>query len=137
MLQAMNTGHDGSMTSLHANTAQDAFSRLETMTMMGAQGVPDRVIRQMITAAVHIVIQMTRLHDGARKVTNISEVRGTEGDRIAIDEIFVFDRKGQSEAGKSLGTFRATGHKPKVMERLKAYGVHIESSVFEEVLEIN
>jgi pilus assembly protein CpaF len=137
MLQAMNTGHDGSMTSLHANTAQDAFSRLETMTMMGAQGVPDRVIRQMITAAVHIVVQMTRLHDGARKITNISEVRGTDGDRIAIDEIFVFDRHGQSESGKSLGAFRATGHKPKVMERLKAYGVHIESSVFEEVLEID
>ncbi|MDZ4802364.1 MAG: CpaF family protein [Bryobacteraceae bacterium] len=137
MLQAMNTGHDGSMTSLHANTARDAFSRLETMTMMGAQGVPDRVIRQMITAAVHIVVQMTRLHDGSRKITNISEVRGIEGDRIEIDEIFNFDRLGQSESGKSLGTFRASGHRPKVLERLKAYGVHIESSVFEEVLEIS
>jgi pilus assembly protein CpaF len=137
MLQAMNTGHDGSMTSLHANTAQDAFSRLETITMMGAQGVPDRVIRQMITAAVHIVVQMTRLHDGTRKITNISEVKGIDGDRIAISEIFTFERRGQSESGKSLGAFRASGHKPKVLDRLKAYGVHIESSVFEEYLEIN
>jgi pilus assembly protein CpaF len=137
MLQAMNTGHDGSMTSLHANTAQDAFSRLETMTMMGAQGVPDRVIRQMIMAAVHIVVQMTRLHDGTRKITNISEVKGIDGDRISINEIFTFERRGQSESGKSLGAFRATGQKPKVMDRLKAYGVHIESSVFEEYLEIS
>ncbi len=137
MLQAMNTGHDGSMTSLHANTAQDAFSRLETMTMMGAQGVPDRVIRQMITAAVHVVVQMTRLHDGTRKITNISEVRGIDGDRIAIDPIFVFDRKGQSESGKSLGTFRGTGHRPKVLDRLKAYGVAIEDAVFEETMEIS
>src|SRR4051812_42458009 len=102
MLQAMNTGHDGSMTTCHANTAQDTFSRLETMVMMGAGGVPDKVIRQMLTAAIHIVIQMHRLQDGSRKVTSIAEVRGIEGDRVAIDEIFTFDRQGQSESGKSI-----------------------------------
>ena len=90
----MNTGHDGSMTTLHANTAQDAFSRLETMTMMGAQGVPDRVIRQMITAAVQVVVQMNRLQDGTRKITTIAEVKGIEGDQIEINPIFVFDRAG-------------------------------------------
>src|SRR4051794_35461486 len=136
MLQAMNTGHDGSMTTCHANSSQDTFSRLETMVMMGAGGVPDKVIRQMLTAAIHIVIQMHRLQDGTRRITNIAEVRGTEGDRVAIDQVFTFERRGQSEDGKSLGAFRATGHKPKVLDRLKAYGVHLEASVFEECVEV-
>src|SRR3954452_13152618 len=136
MLQAMNTGHDGSMTTLHANTAQDAFSRLETMTMMGAQGVPDRVIRQMITAAVQVVVQMNRLQDGTRKITTIAEVKGIEGDRIEINPIFVFDREGQSDTGKSVGRFRGTGQRPRVMDRLNAYGVHLDENVFQEELEI-
>jgi pilus assembly protein CpaF len=136
MLQAMNTGHDGSMTTCHANSAIDAFSRLETMVMMGASGVPDKVIRQMLTAAIHIVIHMTRLHDGSRKITSICEVRGIEEDRVEIDEIFQFERWGQSEQGRSLGAFKASGHIPKVLDRLKAYGVHVSPSMFEEVVEV-
>jgi pilus assembly protein CpaF len=136
MLQAMNTGHDGSMTTCHANSAYDAFSRLETMVMMGASGVPDKVIRQMLTAAIHIVIHMTRLQDGSRKITTIAEVRGIERDRVEVDEIFTFDRHGQSQSGRSLGKFRATGHRPRVLDRLKAYGVNLSPSVFQEQMEI-
>lgn len=136
MLQAMNTGHDGSMTTCHANSAHDAFSRLETMVMMGATGVPDKVIRQMLAAAVHIVLHVTRLTDGARKIATVAEVRGVDRDRVEIDEIFTFERHGQSESGRSLGAFRATGHKPKVLDRLKAYGIHLPTSIFEERVEV-
>ncbi|MBC8168055.1 MAG: CpaF family protein [Bryobacteraceae bacterium] len=136
MLQAMNTGHDGSMTTCHANTAQDAFSRLETMVMMGASGVPDKVIRQMLVAAVHVVVQMTRLQDGNRKITSIAEVRGIENNQVVIDEIFTFHRAGQSERGKSVGTFRASGHRPRLLERMKAYGIHLQDSLFDEQMEI-
>jgi pilus assembly protein CpaF len=136
MLQAMNTGHDGSMTTCHANSAQDAFSRLETMVMMGASGVPDKVIRQMLTAAIHIVLHMTRLHDGSRKITSIVEVRGIEDDQVVIDPIFQFERWGQSERGRSMGAFKATGHQPRVMGRLQAYGVNLSPSIFEEMVEV-
>jgi pilus assembly protein CpaF len=104
--------------------------------MMGAAGVPDKVIRQMLTAAIHLVIHMTRLNDGSRKVTCIAEVRGVEDDMVVIDEIFRFERWGQSEHGRSLGAFRATGHIPKVLERLKAYGVHVSPSMFTGSVEI-
>jgi pilus assembly protein CpaF len=137
MLQAMNTGHDGSMTTCHANSAFDAFSRLETMVMMGAQGVPDKVIRQMLTAAIHVVVHMTRMQDGSRRITTVAEVRGVERDRVEIDEIFTFDRKGQGEkSGRSLGTFRGTGHRPRAMDRLRAYGVNLSPSIFSERVEI-
>jgi pilus assembly protein CpaF len=136
MLQAMNTGHDGSMTTCHANSAYDAFSRLETMVMMGASGVPDKVIRQMLTAAIHIVVHMTRLQDGTRKITTIAEVRGVERDRVEVDDVFTFDRHGQGESGRSLGKFRATGHRPKVLDRLKSYGVNLSPSIFAEEMEV-
>lgn len=136
MMQAMNTGHDGSMTTCHANTAIDAFSRLETMVMMGASSVPDRVIRQMLTSAVHLVVQMTRLQDGSRRITSIAEVRGIEDDRVEIDEVFTFERKGQSARGRSVGAFRATGHRPKVLDRLRAYGIILPAAVFEEHFEV-
>jgi pilus assembly protein CpaF len=136
MLQAMNTGHDGSMTTCHANSSIDAFSRLETMVMMGASGVPDKVIRQMLTAAIHIVCHMTRLTDGSRKITSIAEVRGIEDEQVAIDEVFTFERRGQGAHGRSLGAFKATGHRPRVLDRLKAYGVHVSAAMFNEVVEI-
>jgi pilus assembly protein CpaF len=136
MLQAMNTGHDGSMTTCHANTAQDAFSRLETMVMMATGSVPDKVVRQMLAAAIHIVVQMNRLTDGTRKIVSIAEVRGVAGDVVDIEEIFTFERRGVDERGRAVGTFRATGHRPKVLDRLKSYGVHLPMSIFDECVEI-
>jgi pilus assembly protein CpaF len=135
MLQAMNTGHDGSMTTCHANSSVDAFSRLETMVMMGTN-VPDKVVRQMLASAINIILQMIRLPDGSRKVVSIAETRGIEGDYVALDEIFTFDREGVSETGRSLGRFRATGHVPRVSARLKAYGVKLPASIFHEIVEV-
>src|SRR5437763_12440643 len=112
MMQAMNTGHDGSMTTTHANSARDAFSRLETMVMMASQHIPDKVIRQMLTSAVHIVVHAVRLVDGTRKITSIAEVSGMEDEQIAMTDIFAFERSGINERGTVLGTFNATGTKP-------------------------
>src|SRR5256885_1572205 len=106
MLQAMNTGHDGSMTTVHANTTRDAFSRLETMVMMASQHVPDRVIRQQLASAIHIVLQCARLADGTRKVVGISEVVGVEHDQVEMQDVFEFHRSGISPRGKGLGRFR-------------------------------
>jgi pilus assembly protein CpaF len=136
MLQAMNTGHDGSMTSCHANSAADAFSRLETMVMMGAINMPDKVVRQMLVSAIHILVHMNRLSDGSRKITSICEVSGIEGERVLLDEIFTFEREGVSRAGRSLGTFRATGRVPRVCNRLKAHGVNLSASIFQELVEV-
>jgi pilus assembly protein CpaF len=132
MMQAMNTGHDGSMTTVHANSAFEAFSRLETMVMMASQHVPDHVIRQMLAAAVNVVVHMNRLGDGSRKITSICEVRETDGLTTDIREIFALDREGVSQSGKVRGRFRATGEIPHVMHRLKAWGIHLSSSIFSE-----
>jgi pilus assembly protein CpaF len=136
MLQAMNTGHDGSMTTVHANTPRDAFSRLETMVMMASAHVPDRVIRQQLASAINIVLQCNRLSDGTRKVTAIAEVTGVEGDAVEMQDLFMFERTGISERGKVLGSFRASGNIPKVMDRLRGFGVHLPDSVFHEVKEV-
>jgi pilus assembly protein CpaF len=132
MMQAMNTGHDGSMTTVHANSARDAFSRLETMVMMASQHVPDYVIRQMLGAAVQLVCHMNRLPDGSRKIVTIAEVAETDGETVEMHDVFSLDREGMSQSGKVLGKFRATGYVPKVMARLKAYGIHIPQSIFRE-----
>jgi pilus assembly protein CpaF len=132
MLQAMNTGHDGSMTTCHANTTRDAFSRLEIMVMMASQSIPDRVIRQMLASAVNIVLQCTRMNDGSRKVTAVSEVLATEGDHVEIQDIFLFEQQGVTKRGQIVGRFHATGNKPISMPRLKAYGVHLSPSIFHE-----
>jgi pilus assembly protein CpaF len=132
MMQAMNTGHDGSMTTVHANTARDAFSRLETMIMMASQHVPDYVIRQMLASAVQIVVHMNRLPDGSRKITAIAEVGHTEDGHVEMREIFGFERQGISPSGKVIGRFRATGEVPSCLSRLKAYGVHISPAIFQE-----
>ena len=136
MLQAMNTGHDGSMTTVHANTTRDAFSRLETMVMMASVHVPDKVIRQQLASAINIVLQCSRLSDGSRKVVGISEVLGVAGDQVEMQDIFEFDRSGISERGKVLGEFHATGNKPVSLERMKGFGVKLSDSVFTERQEV-
>jgi len=136
MLQAMNTGHDGSMTTVHSNSARDAFSRLETMVMMASQHIPDKVIRQMLTSAVHIVVHTVRLTDGTRKVAGISEVLGVAQEQVEMQDVFEFERLGISARGRVLGTFRATGYKPVCLDRLRAYGIHLSHSIFQEEHEV-
>ena len=136
MLQAMNTGHDGSLTTVHANTPRDALARIETMIAMGATNLPERAMRAQIASAIQVVCQQTRLSDGTRKVTSISEITGMEGDIITMQEIFVFEKLGLSQEGKVLGRFRATGVRPKCAERLKAAGVHLPADMFEGVFEV-
>ncbi len=136
MLQAMNTGHDGSMTTVHANAARDAFARLETMVMMASQHVPDRVIRQQLASAINIVVQMSRLSDGTRKVMTIGEVTGVQNDQVLMQEIFSYDRTGISPRGRVLGVFRGCGANPLCLERLKAYGVTLSLAIFNEQHEV-
>jgi pilus assembly protein CpaF len=136
MLQAMNTGHDGSLTTVHANTPRDALARIETMIAMGATNLPEKAMRAQIASAIQVVCQQTRLSDGSRRVTSISEITGMEGDIITMQEIFVFEKMGLSQEGKVLGRFRATGVRPKCGERLKAAGVHLPADMFEGVFEV-
>ena len=136
MLQAMNTGHDGSLTTVHANTPRDALSRIETMIAMGATNLPERAMRQQIAAAIQIVIQQSRMSDGTRKVTAISEITGMEGDVITMQDIFTFEKVGLTSEGKVAGRFRATGVRPKACERLKASGIHLAADMFEGVTEV-
>jgi pilus assembly protein CpaF len=130
MMQAMNTGHDGSMTTTHANSPRDAFSRLETMVMMASQ------IRQMLASAVNVVVHCARLTDGTRKVVAISEVIGVEHDQLEMHDLFVFERTGVTPRGHVLGKFAATGTRPIAMDRLKSYGIHLSNSIFHEVKEV-
>jgi pilus assembly protein CpaF len=136
MLQAMNTGHDGSLTTVHANAPRDALMRIETMIAMGATNLPERAMRQQIAAAIQIVVQQSRLSDGSRKVTSISEITGMEGDVITMQEIFLFEKTGVTQDGKVIGRFRATGVRPKCSERLKASGIHLPGDMFEGVTEV-
>jgi pilus assembly protein CpaF len=136
MLQAMNTGHDGSMTTVHANAPRDAFSRLETMVMMASAHVPDKVIRQQLASAINIVAHCARLSDGSRKVTGVSEVVGVEDDQVVMQDVFEFERTGISARGRVVGRFRASGARPVCLDRLKAYGIHLSSSIFEEEYEV-
>jgi pilus assembly protein CpaF len=136
MLQAMNTGHDGSLTTVHANTPRDALTRIETMIAMGATNLPDKAMRQQIASAIHLVVQQTRLADGTRKVTSISEITGMEGDVITMQEIFVFEKAGISKEGKVVGRFRATGVRPKCSEKLRAAGIVLPAEMFEGVVEV-
>jgi pilus assembly protein CpaF len=136
MLQAMNTGHDGSLTTVHANSPRDALMRIETMVAMGATNLPERAMRHQIASAIQIVVQQTRLSDGTRKVTSISEITGMEGDIITMQEIFVFEKVGITSEGKVIGRFRATGVRPKCSERLKAAGIQLPTSMFEGIVEV-
>ena len=136
MLQAMNTGHDGSLTTVHANTPRDALMRIETMIAMGATNLPERAMRHQVSSAIQIVVQQTRLSDGSRKVTSISEITGMEGDIITMQEIFVFEKVGVTPEGKVVGRFRATGVRPKASERLRAAGIQLPTSMFEGIVEV-
>lgn len=131
MLQAMNTGHDGSMTTVHANTPRDVISRLETMTLMAGMELPLSAIREQIGSAVHLVVQTARLSDGTRKVTNVTEITGMEGDRITMQDIFVFKQTGCDAEGRVLGSFMATGAVPTFLEAGKARGMQIDMSMFD------
>ncbi len=129
MLQAMNTGHDGSMTTLHSNSPRDTLSRLETMTMMAGMELPVRAIREQVSSAIDLIIHQERMRDGSRKVTNITDVSGMEGDVITTTDIFVFEQTG-FENGKVLGRLRATGLRPKFMDKIEASGIHLPPTIF-------
>ncbi|HEY0285243.1 MAG TPA: CpaF family protein [Vicinamibacterales bacterium] len=136
MLQAMNTGHDGSLTTVHANTPRDALSRLETMVAMANVNLPDKAMRQQIAAAIQLVVQQARMSDGTRKVTSVSEITGMEGDIITMQEIYRFDKIGLGPEGKVIGRFTATGVRPKVCERLRASGITLPPDMFDGHLEV-
>jgi pilus assembly protein CpaF len=136
MLQAMNTGHDGSLTTVHANTPRDALTRIETMIAMGATNLPEKAMRHQISSAIQIVVQQSRFTDGTRKVTSIAEITGMEGDVITTQEIFLFEKLGISQEGRVQGRFRATGVRPKCAERLLAAGITLPTSMFEGVTEV-
>ncbi len=131
MLQAMNTGHDGSISTLHANAPRDALARLETMVLMAGMDLPVRAIREQVASAVDLIVQQTRFKDGSRRLTHVTEVVGMEGEVITLQDIFVFDHgMGFDETGRSLGALRSTGLRPKFLEKLEAHGVKVDSSIF-------
>jgi pilus assembly protein CpaF len=133
MLQAMNTGHDGSLTTIHANTPRDALARLETMIQMTGMRLSDRAMRQQVASAINLVLQVARLSDGSRRVTSISEITGMEGETITMQEIFLYERSGVDKDGKVIGKFRPTGIRPRFAERLKACGLQLPRVFFEEM----
>src|SRR5580693_5148863 len=136
MLQAMNTGHDGSMTTVHANAPRDALSRIETMIAMGTTHLPERAVRRQIASAISVVIQVSRLSDGTRKVTSISEITGMNEESIGMQDIFSFDRTGIDESGKVRGVFRATGMRPQFADRLATSGTRLRPALFESRTEV-
>ena len=131
MLQAMNTGHDGSLTTVHANSPRDVISRLETMVLMSGMELPSRAIREQIASAVDIIIHESRLSDGSRKVVAISEVTGMEGQQIVMQDIFQFRQTGVDAHGKVVGYFRPTGAIPTFYEHLKSRGLHLDTAIFD------
>jgi pilus assembly protein CpaF len=136
MLQAMNTGHEGSLTTVHANSPRDALARIENMVSMANLNIPERAIRHQIANAVHAVVQVARLSDGSRKVLTISEVTGMEGDMIALQDIFIFERTGVDESGKVRGVFRSTGLPPHFAERLATAGCRLSPALFASRMEV-
>jgi len=131
MLQAMNTGHDGSLTTIHANSPRDALARLETMVAMANLNLPEAATRRQIASAIDLVVQVSRMSDGTRKVIYISEITGMEGEMVTMQDLFVFKKKGIGENGAVLGEFVPTGIRPKFSERLATSGVRLPMSMFE------
>jgi pilus assembly protein CpaF len=129
MLQAMNTGHDGSMTTLHSNSPRDSLARLETMTLMAGMDLPSRAIREQVASAINLIVHQERMRDGSRKIVNITEINGMEGDVITMTDIFLFEQTGV-ENGQIVGRLRPTGLRPKFMDRIDAAGVHLPPSIF-------
>ena len=136
MLQAMNTGHDGSLTTIHANTPRDAVGRLEVMVGMANSNMGVRSIRQQVASAVDLFVQVARFSDGTRRVTHITEVVGMEGDMVTLQDVFLFEKTGLTESGKVTGRFRATGIRPKFYDRLRACGIQLPAALFQTVVEI-
>jgi pilus assembly protein CpaF len=137
MLQAMNTGHDGSLTTIHANSPRDALYRLDTMIAMANLNIPDKAVRQQVASAINLVIQVTRLSDGSRRVTSISEITGMEQDVIAMQEIFAFQQTGIDQAGRVIGRFRATGIRPKCADKIATAGTPLPMDMFSHVHSVN
>jgi pilus assembly protein CpaF len=135
MLQAMNTGHEGSISTIHANTPRDALSRMETMVMMSGMELPSRAIREQVASAIHLIVQIGRLTDGSRKVVSVSEVQGMEGNVVVLQDLFTFLQKGIGEGGKVLGTIQATGMVPRFLDRFHAAGVHLSADIFKRAVE--
>ncbi len=132
MLQAMNTGHDGSLTTVHANSPRDAIARLETMAMMANLNLPEKAVRKQIASAVTLVLQVSRFNDGTRRLTHISEITGMEDDVVSMQDVFVFEKQGVSADGRTLGAFTATGIRPKFAEKLTASGINLPGNLFEQ-----
>ena len=131
MLQAMNTGHDGSLTTVHANSPRDALARVETMAMMANLNLPEKAVRRQIASAIQLVVQISRFHDGTRRITHLSEITGMEEDIVSMQDVFVFEKQGISQDGRVVGAFTATGIRPKFAEKLKASGINVPASWFE------
>ena len=131
MLQAMNTGHDGSLATIHANNAKDALHRLEMMVLLSGVNMPERTIREQVSSAIHLVVQATRFSDGTRKVTSISEIVGVQDDSIVIKDIWIFDRRGLDRDGRVVGSFQATGYKPHFLHVLRVHGEEVPDSLFQ------
>jgi pilus assembly protein CpaF len=136
MLQAMNTGHEGSITTIHANTPRDGLARMETMCLMGDIRLPEKAIRMQIASAIHLIVQIARMSDGSRRITHISELTGAYSDVISMQDLFVFEKDGIGENGKVKGRFRATGITPKFGEKLKAVGINLPSGLMDHVMEV-
>jgi pilus assembly protein CpaF len=131
MLQAMNTGHDGSLTTIHANSPRDAIARMETMALMANLNLPEKAVRKQIASAVTLVVQVARFHDGTRRLTHITEITGMEDEVVSMQDVFVFEKQGVSHDGRTLGTFTATGIRPKFADKLKASGISLPANFFE------
>jgi len=136
MLQAMNTGHDGSLTTIHANSPRDAIARMETMAMMANLNLPEKAVRRQIASAVAIVVQISRFNDGTRRITHLSEITGMEDDVVSMQDVFIFEKEGISAEGRVLGAFTSTGIRPKFAEKLKASGISVPASYFDHSLKI-
>jgi len=136
LLQAMNTGHEGSMATIHANTCRDALARLESMVAMANFNLQDRAVRQQIVSAIGIVVQISRMSDGSRRVVNIAEITGMEGDMVTMQDIFTFVRRGVGPTGRVIGSFRPSGIRPKFMEKLRLAGQNLPQELFEEITEV-
>jgi pilus assembly protein CpaF len=132
MLQAMNTGHDGSLTTVHANNPRDAVARIETMALMANLNLPEKAVRRQIASAISLIVQISRFNDGTRRITAMTEITGMEEDVVSMQDVFVFEKQGVSADGKVIGSFTATGIRPKFAERLQASGINVPGSWFEQ-----
>jgi pilus assembly protein CpaF len=137
MLQAMNTGHEGSMTTIHANTPRDALARLESMVAMASLNLNERPVRQQVASAIGLIVQIARMSDGTRRVINLSEITGMEGDVVTMQEIFSFVRRGIGPNGRVVGAFRPSGIRPKFLAKLQVSGIMLPHELFERTMEVS